>query len=64
MKSDIAHLPVNKNIEVLLIHMPLNFCDPLVTDGSRRYYESGSRNNRFLSAVIVKYNCIIQTESE
>jgi hypothetical protein len=63
MKAQVSDLPINKNTEVLFIHMSLNFCNPLVTDGSRGDYESGSRNNRFLCAVIVNYNHTIQYES-
>jgi len=35
--------------------MSLNFCDPLVTDGSRGDYQSGSRNDRFLCTVIIHF---------
>jgi hypothetical protein len=41
-------LPIHKNTEVFLIHMSLNFHDPLVADGSRGDYQSGSRNNGLL----------------
>jgi len=35
--------------------MSLNFCDPLVADGSRGDYQSGSRNDRFLCTVIIPF---------
>jgi len=35
--------------------MSLNFCDPLVTDGGRGDYQSGSRNDRFLCTVIIPF---------
>jgi hypothetical protein len=49
-------LPIYKNTEVLLIHVSLNFRDPLVADGSRGDYQSGSRNNGLLCAVITNHN--------
>jgi hypothetical protein len=49
-------LPIHKDTEVLLIHMSLNFCDPLVADGSRRDYQSGSRNNGLLCTVNENHN--------
>jgi hypothetical protein len=49
-------LPIYKNTEVILIHMSLNFRDPLVADGSRGHNQGGSRNNWLLCAVITNYN--------
>lgn len=51
-----SDLPIHKNTEVLLIHVSLNFCDPLVADGSRGDYQSGSRHNRLLCTVITNHN--------
>jgi hypothetical protein len=49
-------LPIHKNTEVLLIHMSLNFCDPLVADGSRGDYQSGSRDDGLLCTAIKNHN--------
>ena len=55
MKEQVSDIPIHQDTEVVLIDMPLNFCDPLVTDGRRGDYQSGSRNDRFLCTVIIPF---------